>query len=709
MVEELEAAAAPVVGKGMIQREHPEPGESRSALVSKWQGRVREGKAHWKKDFDRMRRNMEFAAGKQWPGQKEDDPRYMANLVQRVLQTTVAALYARNPTLTVGRRKRLDFKLWDGRQESAVAALQVIQAAQLAVAAAMGPEGATAAPPLNPAAIAQAQALIADIQQGVERRELLDKLGKTLTCLAEFYMTEGTPPFRSQMKQMVRRARTTGVGYVKLGFQRAMELSEEQTGKLSDMAERLATIGTLQADIADGQTDAHSAEVETLRLAMAAIKAEPEVIVREGVVFSFPHSTRLIPSPSTEKLMGWIGADWLAEEVMLTPNRVKQVYGIDVGGTYTAYRVAGGTPQAANYRPAQAGKQGLVCVWHIYDRDTGLEFVVAEGYPDFLREPAAPKIFIEQFFPYFAVTFNDVENEGDLFPKSDVELLKHIQKEYNRSKEARRQHRIANRPLYLAPAGALEEEEEKSLEQHAAHTVIKINGLKDGGKASDILMPVQKVGVDPNLYDTNDVFADLTYVTGNQEAILGGMSGGTATESNIAEGSRRGTIALNSDDLDEMLTALMRATGQVLLTELDETTVKKIVGPGAVWPVLSRREVMEEMWLEVKAGSSGRPDQARDAATFERLVPILVQVPGISPRWLAEKAVTLADDNVDLTEAVIDGLPSILAQNRTAQASTGDPASDPNAQGSEGADKNRPQEVGGTSQAMFPAGGSVPQ
>lgn len=696
-------AAGPVVGKDMIQREAPDVDESRSALINEWQARVKEARAHWKKDFDRMRRNMEFAAGKQWPGQRENDQRYMANLVQRVLKTTVAALYARNPTITVGRRKRLDFKLWDGRQESAVMAVQLVQAAQAAIMSAMGAAAATMPPP-DPAAVAQAQALIADIQQGVARRELFDKLAKTLACLAEYFMSEGTPPFRSQMKHMVRRARTTGVGYVKLGFQRAMELSEEQSGKLADMAERLAAIGQLQADIADGETDPHSAEAEELRLSIEAIKAEPEAIVREGVAFSFPHSTRIIPSPATEKLMGWVGCDWLAEEVMLTPARVKQIYGKDVGRTYTAYRVAGGTPQAANYKLQASGKDGLVCVLHIYDRSTGLELVVADGYPDFLREPASPKIFIEQFFPYFAVTFNDVENEGELFPKSDVELLRHIQLEYNRSKEARRQHRFANRPLYLAPAGALEEEEEKSLEAHPPHAVIKINGLKEGGKASDILMPVQKVPVDPNLYSTDDLFNDLTYVTGNQEAVLGGMSGGTATESNIAEGSRRGTLALDGDDLDEMLTSLMRATGQVLLTEMDEETVKKIVGPGFVWPVLSRREVMEEMWLEVKAGSSGRPDQARDAATFERLVPILVQVPGISPRWLAEKAVTLADDNVDLAEAVIEGLPSILAQNRIAQASTGDPASDPNEQGPEGSDKNRSRAAGGTSQPQFPAG-----
>jgi hypothetical protein len=697
---DMSEAAAPADEK-LIPRETPEPSEARSALVNRWTKDIQEAKKHWKKDFERMRRNMEFAYGKQWPGQTDNDGRYVANLAQRVIKTSVASLYAKNPTVVYQRRRKLDFTLWDGKQETAQAALQAVQMAQGA-AATVAAGGQAIAP--NPALTAQAQQLLADIASGTQRREMMDKLGKTLVALSEYYMQEDVVGFRNSMKRMVTRTRTTGVGYVKLGFQRKMDLSEEQSRKIADMSERLAVIGRLQADISDGETDPDAPEAEQLRLAIQAIQNEPDFIIREGVVFEFPHSTRIIPSVSTEKLMGWVGADWVTEEIMMTPARIREVYGVDVAKGYTAYRVTGGTPQAANYVRQGGGRDGLACVWHVYEKSTGLEFVLCEGHKDFLKEPASPSIFIEQFFPFFAVTFNDVENEAELFPKSDVENLKHIQMEYNRSKEARRQHRIANRPLYLAPSGTFEEDEEKSLEDYPAHSVISINALKDGMKSSDILVPVQKIGVDPNLYEVQDLFADMTYVTGNQEATLGGISHGTATETNIAEGSRQGTIALDGDDLDEMLTALFRAAGHVMLLELSEETVKGIAGPGAVWPNLSRREVMEELWLEVKAGSSGRPDQARDAAKFERLYPLLVQVPGISPRWLAEKAVALADDTVDIEEAFIEGLPSILMMNRATQAATGNPANDPGQQGHEGADKTRAPGVGGTAQPGYPVG-----
>lgn len=702
-----EDTASPADSK-LMSRETPQPDEARAALVKRWLDDVLAGAAHWSKDFKRMRKNMEFAGGKQWPGQTEDDDRFMVNLVQRVLKSSVASLYAKNPTVVAKRREKLDFKIWDGSPEMVQQAQQVLTAAAVA-AQGLATAGVTGAmPPSVDPSVAQglepAKALMADIQAGMERRKMLDRVGKTLVICTEYYLTEGQPTFKQQMKQLVRRVRTTGTGYVKLGYQRLMDLSERQTSEIADMAERLATIGRLTADLQDGQFDANAAEAEELRLAIAAMRSEPEMIVREGLVFSFPHSTRIIPSPSTEKLMGWVGSEWVAEEILYTPDRVKEVYGVDLGKSFTAHKTAAGSPEGGSVRKAKNGQ--LARVFHIYDKNTGMELVVCEGYPDFLKEPASPEIFIEQFFPLFPLTFNDMEDEGCLFPKSDVELLKHIQREYNRSKEAQRQHRIANRPLYLAPKGIFEEDDVKSLSGYAAHSVIEVAALDKGQKAQDIIMPVGKIGVDPNLYETAGLFEDMQRVTGNAEANLGGTGNASATESNIAETSRQGSIGLDSDDLDEMLSSLFRACGSVLLTELSGDTVREIAGDGAVWPELSRAEIAKELWLEVKGGSSGRPNQAKDAATFERLYPLLVQVPGVSPRWLAERAITIADDDVDMADAIIEGLPSIIAQNGMAQAATGNPATEPTAQGGQGNAPEGQQETGHAIPPGFPGPGA---
>ena len=699
----------------LMPRDRPTISPERTALVTRWLADITEARRHWDKAFKRMRRNMQFANGKQWPNQSEQDDRFMVNLIQRVLKQSVASLYAKNPTVIAKRREKLDFLIWDGRPESVQMAQQALaMAQQTAMASEQAAAGGMMPPEPDPAQMASVQAaaaLLADVKQGVDRRNMLDKVGKTLVHCLKYYMDEGQPTFKLSMKQMQRRARTTGVGYVKLGYQRMMELSPEQSGKIADMANRLAAIGRLAADLQDGEVDPHSAEAEELRLATATMQSEPESIIREGLVFSFPHATKIIPSIGTEKLMGWVGSEWVCEEIMLTPDRVKEVYGVDIGSSFKSYRTVAGSPSGGETRRVADAKGGLACVYEVYDKSTGMQLVVCEGYSDFLKEPGTPEVFIEQFFPYFAVTFNDMEDEGELFPKSDVELLMHIQREYNRANEAKRQHRIANRPLYLSPEGSFEEDEVKSLEGYAAHAVISVRGLKEGRPASDLLAPVQKIGVDPNLYETAGLFEDMQRVSGNAEANLGGTSDTSATQSSIAESSRKGALGLDSDDLDDMLSSLFRACGTVLLTELSTDTVKEIAGIGAVWPELSRMDVAKEISLDVKGGSSGRPNQAQDAANFERVYPLLVQVQGVSPRWLAEKAIKIADEDADLDDAIIDGLPSVIAQNAMAQPATGNPATDPTQQGGRGDDPQGQRQTGNQAQPGYPSGppGDSPQ
>jgi len=672
--------------KSGLLRDQDSPDAARLANVTEWQKRVTEAKVHWKGDFKRMRDNMDFTSGKQWPGQNENDDRYQANFVQRVIKTQVASLYAKNPTVVAQRRKRMNYQIWDGKMASLQSAIQDLQNA-----------AATGQPPAQ-----SSIALYQDVESNYQRVQMIDKIGTTLETLIEYYMSEQIPGFKLQMKQMIRRIRTAGVGYIKLGFQREMDLSDDQNSRIADMTERLAVIGQLQSDMQDGEIEKDSAEADQLRLSIAAIQAEPEMITREGLVWGFPQATRIIPSPETTKVNGWIGAPWLAEEVLLTPDRIKQVYGVDVGKEYSSYKIEAGKPWSGNKARTKQNGKGLACVWHIYDRDSGLEYVVCDGYKDFLKEPGSPDVQVEQFFPIWGITFNEVENEEELFPKSDVELMKHIQREYNRAKEAMRQHRIANRPLYLAPDGQFDEDEQKSLAGHAAHDVIIVKALKDGVKVQDLIAPVQKVGVDPNLYETESLFMDMMRVVGTQQANIGGTASGTATESSIAQQSMNTANGLDSDDFDDMLSSVMRAAGQILLMNLTKETVIEIAGPGAVWPEMSRHEIVAEISLEIKAGSAGRPNQAQEAATLERLYPLLVQIPGIRPEWLAGKAIKVADDNIDLEDAFLDGLPSIMSQNAQRQPPTGNPATEPAGQGGGNAP---PQAItNGTAKAGFPQG-----
>jgi hypothetical protein len=71
---------------------------------------------------------------------------------------------------------------------------------------------------------------------------------------------------------------------------------------------------------------------------------------------------------------------------------------------------------------------------------------------------------------------------------------------------------------------------------------------------------------------------------------------------------------------------------------------------------------------------------------------------------LAKVAVRAYDGGVDLTDAIKTALPSIMSMNAQKQMGTGNPATDPNAQGAQGA-MNAP---GPMAAAGNPAGVQVP-
>lgn len=702
-----------------IRTEAGDVDPARAAHVTCLLENIQRGKERWKADHQRMRDDMDFAAGLQYPGQTEwDDDRYRLNLVLRHVALRVAALYAKNPKAVYRRKPKLDFAVWDERPESLAAALQQLQAAIAPPAPGMGHNGgpplegeAPAPAPLDPAtAFAMlplaTQRLLADYEEGMLARQQAERLGRTLEVLWTWFIGEPVPNIRVQMKQAVRRAITCGVAWMKLGFQRAMAPRPDQATKIADLTAQLAVIERLRARVLgdDDSTQAYDAEAESLRQALAALQEQPEVVLREGPVLDFPRATAIIPDPNTRSLRGWIGTRWIAEEFELPASQVEAIYHIRVPASTDAARA-----QAARSLLDDKGADYTVRFWQYYDLDTRRLYTVADGWKDYLEEPRAPDVDLEGFFTHYPIVFNEIEHEKRVFPPSDVELLRSPQGEYNRTRQSLREHRIANRPLYVSPTGAFDKKDKANLTAYDAHDVVTLNSLKEGQPASDLLQPLQKVAIDPNVYEVESLFADTQRATGSQEANLGGTSGVTATETSVAESTRMSGLASNADDLDEALTDLARDFGQVCLMNMGADSVRRIVGRGAVWPTLTKAEIVAEGALEVEAGSSGRPNRERDLANFERAAPYLMQIPGIDPEPLARHALKLLDDRIDLTDFLKSGLPSITAMNAMARPATGDPATEPTQQGGQGASNAPSARVrpGGSQPAYGPSGNVV--
>lgn len=680
-------------------QDEPTQDDARKSQAGAWVSRVLEAKGtdKIKAGMKRMRQDMKMAFGKQWPDQQDlEDPRYVANIVLRHLLQRRAALYARNPVAVARRRRTLDFKIWDGDPQALATAQQTLMMAQQQQAE-MAAQGIQPPPQQMSALaeqVAQASQLLQDYQQGMQRRQMVDRMAETLEILWEHQLDEQDPAFKTSMKSLVLRALTCGVGFLKLGFHRLHEYKPEDAERVTDVSEQIAALESRLTDAEAGTLREDEERLAELRDLQKQVTNEAETFVKEGLDIDFPRSTAIIVDPACRQLKGFIGARWIAHEFYLTDDQIHESYGIRVADMQGAVRY---DSQGKRLTPHQSfqdngddspdqGERYLV--FEIYDKHTRQVMTVCEGYDSFLKEPAPPAVKLERFWPVFTLTFNDVECEDELYPPSDVRLMSPMQTERNLTRQRLREHRDAARPGHVTSKGRMDEEDKARLQCRGAHDVVELNNLADTDDISRIFQTVPVNPIDPNLYETASLQEDIYQTVGTQEAVLGGASGATATETSIAESSRLSTLGEAVDELDDFLSAMAKAGSHLMLSEFTPQFVEQVVGRGAIWPDVTAPEIAKDLWLEVRAGSSGRPNKAMEIQNMERVAPFLMQLPGLKPERLAKEFLDRLDDRLPIEEFLSPGAPSITALNAAQQPSTGDPATDPTQQGVEGGDKN---------------------
>lgn len=653
-------------GKSDVQRDTANIPEDIRKLVQKTQEEIRADKYYYKKVYNRMREDMEYArlgADKKWI----ETGNYTVPIINRFINQVVASLYAKNPKVQAKRKPKLMYANWDGTKEEAAAALQLVQSG-----------GDTTG---------QAAAVLQDVQTAQNYDKMITKVGRTLEILFEYYTGEDFPDYKKRMKAAVRRAKTTGVGYVEIDFHRAMEPDPDVVDRIGDAQKELLLIESRKADLKDGEYTEDDPRATELRSMLETLEQEKMKIVTEGLVFDFPRSTDIIPHRNCTQLYGFIGCDYITREYAMTPEDIQAMFKIDVASASSIYvnkddAQTGSPSTLGSDQEGDRGEspdgdfdtkdkynkkeqKGKCVVWRVQNKKTRQEFWLCDGYLGYLRPPAAPANQVHGFWTTYPLIFNEVEDEKEIFPPSDTHFLKWMQREYNSARQGMREHRLANRPKYFVKKGALEEKDKMEIAQAPAHAVIEIMGIEGTMTIDQLIQPYKCVAIDPNMYSVGDIMKDIVYGVGDPGSDVQQTGDVSATEASIQQQGRATTSASNIDDLNEFLSEIARCGSQILLQQINKETAMEIVGPGAVWPQLNADQIAKELFLDIKAGSSGRPNQAQDLANLERAMPMLIQIGQISPAVLAKKYCDLLD--MDEEEFIVEGMPSILALNAMAQ------------------------------------------
>ena len=634
-----------------VQGNPPEISPSEEQTVKLWRKRVKDARGFFDEDFKRMRKNMEFAAGIQWEGQIEMDSRddkYIANMITNHVNQKVSTLYAKDPTCEAKLRDRLNFQLWDG-------SVEMEWQATTAVAGAMQTGMVT------PDAM-QANMLLQDIAQGKQQEQMLKKVAKTLEIAYKYQCDTQAPSFKFQMKQLVRRVITTGVGYVRLNFVRVGDhvLSSSLTD--DSLAFRIKSAQSIMAGIQADTIQSDDPRVEQLRLLLESVQSSVQqgdmTNVEERLEFDFPSAMSIIVDPHCKCLKGFISADWIAQQFILPLDEANAYFGllgddkITVGGEFNQYSDEGSEmPRPTqDAKPEDRAKTPLGCFWEVFDLSTKTSFFICDGWKWYVKKPMPVDPSLNRFWPIFSLTFNDIECEAGqkvhIYPPSDVQLLKPMQKERNRSRQELREHRIGNRPFHWTMSGWLDEKDTSKLIQHETHELLELKGQPTNGDMNNAIGHWAGTPIDQSMYQTQPLNEDAQLAVGTNAVQQGqGIRHVAATPAVIQEQARISGVSSNVDDLDDLQSEMAFAGGEMMLREFSPDTIKRIVGVGAVWPDQQREDFLNAIYLDIVAASSGRPNKSVDIQNAQQLIPLMAQA-GANPIALIEYLVKVLDANL---------------------------------------------------------------
>lgn len=633
--------------------EQPEDDAVEIAFVKQWCKRVKADKDYWEKDFKRMRENQEFVSGIQWEGQmamKDAEGRYTINLIVGIVNGIVAQLYARNPEAEVTPRKRMLYAIWDGSIEMLMEAMPGYM---------MNRQAGMLVDPMG-------EMVMQDFFRGKMIMKQVEKVCETLQRLFQFFVDTTKPDFKEQMKQLVVRVVTCGVGYCIPAFVREARKAPSSTEGDESIVDRVKMAKMIMEQLEEDKIREDDPKIETLRTLLLSVghnQQQGYEEINERLEFDFPPATAIIPDKRCRNLRAFIGARYVTHEMIMPVDEINSFFELSgdaevkLTGEMKNYNpdgtpVTNPDPQLDN--KDDTAKQPQAALWRVFDSQTKSDFFIVDGHKKFVRAPAPLEPSVAGFWHIFSLIFNSIEleSEGKVspYPPSIVDIVQDAQKEWNRTRDALRGQRNANAPTYLVRKGVLTDADKEAIRNREPNQVVELEGVPADREPAQVVQVLQVAQIDKNVYDVDPLEQDIQLGGGVQQANIGpAQPDVTATVGNIAEQSRLQLSSSNVDDIDGFLSAVTRASIEMLIQKMSEEQAKLLIGDGAVLPQEpeTRREYLQMIDASIKAASSGRPNQALKVSMRQQLVPLLMQA-GANPIAVIEELVKTMDDTLDV-------------------------------------------------------------
>lgn len=551
-------------------------GDEENPLVKRLAKWCRTRRKHWKERFDELRKGRGYLRGEVGEGRENEDL-VRANLIHSTIQTLMPLVYARNP-------------------EVSVSPSESVTPGQYAA---------------------------------------IKKFARTM----EIVLNRGFKDARLKdaMKQAVRSAFGSRLGWVKVTYQRDWGKDPHIMQRIEDAQDNIARIDALVSDLEEqeetGNVDGINAMRQRLQHLLDGLQQQVEVVVAEGLCIDFLAPEHVILDTNIRSLYETTRCRRIAHEFFLSVEEAKEQYP-EVESWEQAKRFTMGENGSILEGDAEApenattGRSGeseddrlekVLRFYEVWDKTTNTVYTICEGMKQFAREPWQPERQGERWFPFFWVGFHLVD--GYVQPLSLVDLLKELQDEYNETRTQLAEHRRISIPHWLADAA----ENVESLRRYSDAQMGEVVLIDANGRPlREVIDVANPPPFNPAVYDTTPVRVDVEMVSNVQNAQRGSVpTAKTATEAEILASGAAERSSEMTDAIEDTVEEIAKFVAEVFLQELTIMQVARMAGPDAVWPRMGKEDVFDLVQIEVRSGTSGKPDKARERQQWIELLPLV--------------------------------------------------------------------------------------
>lgn len=605
------------------------------ATIREMQARVDASAAKWKEQFKEIKRLREFIAGEaedvykvelefqdEYTSGKKDW--HMANIVYATCQGLLPLLYAKDPEVAVKPTKQV-----------------------------------------NPDTTSYTVS-----SQFSETLELV--LNRT-------FLEAG---LKAVAKQAITETQISSVSVAKVSYQSDFYRDPIIANRIDDLQAKLAQVRGRAQKLDTPNLDEDDAEttIELMENEIAALEQQVEQPQAEGLVIDPIMIDDFRMDPQVDTLRQYKRAGWIAHCSWMTPDGVRTNFATndrELDQIQKYQRDVNGIPQRMGEETDNREAQGeaikhdscILPIWELWDKTTMTVYTWGQGSKQWLRDPWQPQRMGQRWYPFFLLGFNWLDSSAE-WPKSDVSMLENLGREYDSIRKQGFEHRKLSVPRYIGNRGAINDREDiKEFAITGLGGIILIE--TNNQPVNEVIQPAVPPPYNPQIYDTTQIRTDMEWISGLGDAQRGGvLRSKTATEATIQQGGLTARMDEKRDQLEDWLTDMSKFAAEVLILSMSLQKAQRIAGPAAFWPQMDRETLYTMVEVEIKAGSTGKPDKSAEREQWIALLPEIKEniqlvmqmraqgVPDKENPWiqLLQETLSRFDENIDL-EKFLPGEP----------------------------------------------------